>query len=118
MAVNRSRLIILACQTSPTSGVSGPRCQLANDYTAQSGPRSGTPSTHRGEGTSEGEFGVQVCLNHGLGRFLTRRDNHKGASLPEPQPNDAFLTLVGHCVDGYLISHLQLACIMHEGWRV
>jgi hypothetical protein len=27
----------------------------------------------------------------------------KRAAFSKPQPNDAFLTLVGHCVDGYLI---------------
>jgi hypothetical protein len=38
-----------------------------------------------------------------IGSFFAGQGHHQGELFPETTPNDAFLTLAGHCVDGRLI---------------
>ena len=81
--VNRSRYMILACQTGPTGGVSDPDAYSRTITRSSQEPVGYAINTWRGANIRGRVFGVQVCLNDGPGRLLTRRGNHQRGSFLE-----------------------------------
>jgi hypothetical protein len=107
MVVNRSRYMILACQTGSTGGVSDPDAHTRErSHGPVRSPVGCAINTSTGANIRGRVFGGQVCLNDGPGRLdgVTT----KGAASSKPQPNDAFLTLVrGYTVDARVSSALK-----------
>jgi hypothetical protein len=94
---------VLACQTGPTGGLSEPETHSRTIA---------RPSQYPGRVRHQYIDGGKHRRAKSGSKFATITDSvaslldgvtTKGAASSKPQPNDAFLTLVGHCVDGYLI---------------